>query len=106
MMDVDVPKHPSIEEPEKAAYWAGVENGLRRFAWWKDGTLYVGTCETTLREAIRDMDKEAGIVCLHPSLVATSNVSYCDRCGMKREPDWLVVMLEGLLASNKIKMEG
>jgi len=37
---------------ESSAYWDGVRDGLRRFAWWKDGTEYVGTCGTTLKEAV------------------------------------------------------
>ena len=30
----------------------GVIDGLTRYAWWKDGTQYVGTCGTTLKDAI------------------------------------------------------
>lgn len=30
----------------------GVIAGLTAFAWWKDGTQYVGTCGTTLKAAI------------------------------------------------------
>jgi hypothetical protein len=32
--------------------------GLRRYAWWRDGTQYVGTCGTTLAKAIDDVRKE------------------------------------------------
>ena len=28
------------------------EKGVRTWAWWKDGTQYVGTCGTTLKEAL------------------------------------------------------
>lgn len=30
----------------------GLEDGLRMYAWWKDGIEYVGTCGTTLKQAI------------------------------------------------------
>jgi len=33
-------------------------DGLTRFAWWKDGKQYVGTCGTTLAQAIGDLRKE------------------------------------------------
>lgn len=36
----------------------GIIEGMRRFAWWKDGTEYVGTCGTTLAQAIEDVKKE------------------------------------------------
>jgi exonuclease VII small subunit len=29
--------------------------GLRLFAWWKDGVQYVGTCGTTLEKAIQEI---------------------------------------------------
>lgn len=31
--------------------------GLTQFAWWKDGTQYVGTCGTTLSEAVAEAKK-------------------------------------------------
>lgn len=31
---------------------ASFEDGLREYAWWKDGMEYVGSCGTTLKEAI------------------------------------------------------
>jgi hypothetical protein len=30
----------------------GIADGLSLFAWWKDGIQYVGTCGTTLKEAL------------------------------------------------------
>ena len=33
-------------------YWVGVRAGLCAYAWWKDGVEYVGTCGTTLKEAL------------------------------------------------------
>lgn len=37
---------------EIAARREGIEEGLRMYAWWKDGTEWVGTCGTTLKDAI------------------------------------------------------
>ena len=38
-------------------YWNGVRDGIRRFAWWKDGAQQVGTCGTTLKKALEEIDK-------------------------------------------------
>lgn len=39
-------------------YKEGVIAGMRRFAWWKDGVEYVGSCGTTLKQAIEDFVNE------------------------------------------------
>jgi hypothetical protein len=39
-------------------YYEGVIEGLTRYAWWKDGVQYVGTCGRTLQDAIVDVEKE------------------------------------------------
>ncbi len=36
----------------------GVVEGMTRFAWWRDGEQMVGTCGTTLKRAIEDLDRE------------------------------------------------
>jgi len=36
----------------------GLKSGVRKFAWWKDGIQYCGTCGTTLKKALEDIDKE------------------------------------------------
>ncbi len=53
-----------IEELEKClkikykkGYEAGYIEGLRAYAWWKDGVQYVGTCGSTLKEAIEQEQK-------------------------------------------------
>ena len=33
---------------------AAYEAGLKAYAWWKDGVQYVGTCGTTLAEALKE----------------------------------------------------
>ena len=64
---------PPIEIPDQAAYEGRCqearllladeikalldqryEDGLRAFAWWKDGVQYVGSCGTTLEKALED----------------------------------------------------
>lgn len=35
--------------------------GMRRFAWWKDGTEMVGTCGTTFDKACQEVMTEAGL---------------------------------------------
>jgi len=46
-------------EAELVLVWrAAARESLSRFAWWKDGTQYVGTCGTTLREALGRMEHE------------------------------------------------
>ena len=43
------------------SFYEGQREGIKRFAWWKDGVQYVGTTGTTLKEAIdqtyRDEEK-------------------------------------------------
>ena len=43
---------------EGIAYIEGVKFGLYAFAWWIDGTQYVGTCGTTLKEALELAERE------------------------------------------------
>ena len=48
-------------EPDaKAAFLCAFIAGLREYAWWKDGVQYVGTCGTTLQQAIDRAKREAG----------------------------------------------
>lgn len=37
---------------KERSYYEGFIDGLRCFAWWKDGEQYVGTCGTRLRDAV------------------------------------------------------
>lgn len=36
---------------EIKAYYEGIKDGIRMYAWWKDGMQYVGTTGRTLLEA-------------------------------------------------------
>lgn len=76
--------NPNIEDPTKAAYMAGLEAGLRMYAWWKDGCEYVGTCGRSLKTAIRDTDKVHGVECWHPGYhKGEDGGQYCNRCGRR-----------------------
>jgi hypothetical protein len=45
-------------EREVDLYYDGVKEGLIRFAWWKDGQQFVGTCGTPLMKALSDLFEE------------------------------------------------
>lgn len=47
-----------MSEAMQYAWLLGYIAGLKAYAWWKDGTQYVGTCDTTLAEAIEDAKRE------------------------------------------------
>lgn len=51
-------EYAMVEEIErlKGEIAAALEEGIRRYAWWKDGVQYVGTCGTTLEAALRDAE--------------------------------------------------
>jgi hypothetical protein len=48
-------------EVSRAVWLQGYLAGLRAFAWWRDGVQYVGTCGTTLRQAIERAWEKYGI---------------------------------------------
>ncbi len=39
-------------------YREGLIDGVRRYAWWKDGVQYVGTSDRTFKEAVAQIEKE------------------------------------------------
>jgi hypothetical protein len=39
-------------------YFDGIIEGLTRYAHWKDGVQYVGTCGRTLKQALADVEME------------------------------------------------
>lgn len=59
----------------------GVELGIRRYAHWKDGTQYVGTCGNSIQKAMQDLDADMDLKCQHPQYRDTDGVEYCTRCG-------------------------
>jgi len=50
-----------------AGYEAGFLAGLKEYAWWKDGEEQVGSCGTTLKEAIERYKKEGSVVSPKPT---------------------------------------
>lgn len=46
----------AIRKAIEAATLKGLKQGLQAFAWWKDGVEYVGTCGTTLKDALAAAD--------------------------------------------------
>ena len=40
------------------AYYNGIREGIEQYAHWKDGVQYVGTCGTTLKDALARIDLE------------------------------------------------
>ena len=53
-------------------YKAGILDGLRRYAWWKDGEEQVGTCGTSLKSAIKDVDEErVSVTLINGAVVVT-----------------------------------
>lgn len=47
-----------MAEPLREAYTAGFKHGLATYAHWKNGTQYVGTCGTTLKEALTHVTEQ------------------------------------------------
>jgi len=45
-----------MTEEEKKAYKLGVGDGLRAFAWWKDGLELLGDGTHTLKEILEDIE--------------------------------------------------
>ena len=39
-------------------YFDGIVEGVRMYAWWKDGEQFVGTCGKTLKKAIEEIEAE------------------------------------------------
>jgi len=47
-----------MDKEQREAFYAGLRQGVKLYAWWKDGVQYVGTCGRTLKDAIADIDLE------------------------------------------------
>ena len=48
-------RNKMLEVKQDTAYIRGYREGVTEYAWWKDGTQYVGTCGLTLDAALRRM---------------------------------------------------
>ena len=51
-------KPGGVKQPLRDRFREGFIAGLREFAWWKNGEQFVGTCGTTLAQAIEQANKE------------------------------------------------
>jgi hypothetical protein len=49
------PNTPELSKLVSMGYREGLIDGVRRFAWWKDGVQYVGTSGKTLAEATAEI---------------------------------------------------
>ncbi len=47
-----------LQLAQTRAYYQGLREGVERFAWWRDGTQYVGTTGRTLKQALADIDQQ------------------------------------------------
>ena len=47
-----------MKHPLTKAYYNGIREGIEQYAHWKDGVQYVGTCGTTLKDALKRIDAE------------------------------------------------
>ena len=45
-----------LQLQQTRAYYRGLRDGVERFAWWKDGTQYVGTTGARLKDVMHDID--------------------------------------------------
>lgn len=45
-------------QPKSDEYYEGMREGIRRWAFWKNGTQYVGTTGTTLAKALQEVTDE------------------------------------------------
>lgn len=54
---VDIMKDVMVNQSGvyRAAYIEGLKEGIRRYAWWKNGCQYVGSCGTTLKQALEEI---------------------------------------------------
>jgi hypothetical protein len=45
-----------LQVAQTRAYYQGLREGVEKFAWWRDGTQYVGTTGSTLKNVLQDID--------------------------------------------------
>jgi hypothetical protein len=45
-----------LQIAQTRAYYKGLREGVERFAWWRDGTQYVGTTGSKLKSVLQDID--------------------------------------------------
>ena len=45
-----------LQQAQTQAYYKGLREGVEKFAWWKDGTQYVGTTGSKLKSVLQDIN--------------------------------------------------
>jgi hypothetical protein len=45
-----------LQLAQTRAYYQGLREGVEKFAWWKDGTQYVGTTGAVLKSVLEDIN--------------------------------------------------
>lgn len=60
LLEGKMPTSTQMTLREKGIYLAGLKEGITRFAWWKDGVQFVGTCGTRLEDALKEAEREVG----------------------------------------------
>ena len=45
-----------LQKEQTRAYYRGLRDGVEKFAWWKNGTQYVGTTGAVLKDVLHDID--------------------------------------------------
>jgi len=45
-----------LQLAQTRAYYQGLREGVERFAWWRDGTQYVGTTGAKLKAVLEDIN--------------------------------------------------
>lgn len=50
--------HEDRTPTERLAYLRGLTSGYQNYAWWKDGTQWVGSCGTRLQTVLLTISKE------------------------------------------------
>lgn len=58
---LEVIERKDMSEALQTAWFQGHVHGLQEYAWWKDGVQYVGTCGTTLKDAIADAKEKYAV---------------------------------------------
>jgi hypothetical protein len=46
-----------LQLAQTRAFYQGMREAVRNYAWWRDGQQYVGSVNTTLKQALDDIDQ-------------------------------------------------
>lgn len=88
---------------EDKNYVTGLKDGIRKYAWWKDGEQYVGSCGTTLKQALEGVDHEFS----SQHNYTKSHKLWCAHCFKDLGPlDERNTYLSSLQASHSCKVGG